>query len=74
MLVHGHAGVSERVWIPRMRQDTSKLEGRAPLTLRSPHSCSLHAQAALKGYSCHFHFRGEETEAQDGGSDFLESL
>ena len=56
-LVHDRATVSTHVWAPCMRQDTSKLEGRAPLILRSPHSRNLHAQTALKGYSRHFSFQ-----------------
>lgn len=48
-----------------MRKETSYLEGRAPLTLRSSHPCNLNAKTDLKGDSCQL-FREEKTEAQSG--------
>ena len=66
--------VCTHVQTPSLRQDPSQLEGRAPPTPRPPHSCHLHAKTDLKGYLCHSHLRDEETEAQGGGSELLESL
>lgn len=48
-----------------MRKETSYLEGRAPLTLRSSHPCNLNAKTDLKGDSCQL-FREEKTEVPSG--------